>query len=258
MASRRVVKKKVTISANDNIIPDPDVALELGKSISITEAKEEEAARQVHATHARILTESVPKPAKKKTGSRSTISIVIQDTPSPPKSNPKTLDEAFSSALAAEARFTDLQLLEFLSSYPLTLGEAFFGARIIEAHFEDENNQAVDANVGNQEEPKVKDKQEVKKADDQEIENIQDEEGKNVEDQQVSEADDDTNIDDFGCLLPHHKGADLIVEEVVLENIKSDLKEDEDEQGKKRRIKELLHFLKLVLSLRAFVKRAFD
>ncbi|GJQ92612.1 hypothetical protein Tco_0003751, partial [Tanacetum coccineum] len=54
------------------------------------------------------------------------------------------------------------------------------------------------------------------KADDQEIENIQDEEGKNVEDQQVSEADDYTNIDDFGCLLTHHKGADLTVEEVVL------------------------------------------
>ncbi|GJU37150.1 hypothetical protein Tco_1185504 [Tanacetum coccineum] len=46
-------------------------------------------------------------------------------------------------------------------------------------------------------------------ADDQEIENIQDEEGKNVEDQQVSEVDDDTNIDDFGCSLPHHTGADF-------------------------------------------------
>ncbi|GJX87987.1 hypothetical protein Tco_0340001 [Tanacetum coccineum] len=87
----------------------------------------------------------------------------------------------------------------------------------------------VDANVGDQEEPQVKDKQ-VKKADDQEIENIQDEEGKNVEDQQVSEADDDTNIDDFGCSLSHHKGDDLTVEKVVLENIKSDLEEDEDEQ----------------------------
>ncbi|GKC33843.1 hypothetical protein Tco_1046227 [Tanacetum coccineum] len=85
-ASRRVVKKKVTISADDNIIPDPDVALELGKSISITKAEEEEAARQVHATHARIVTESVPEPAKKKTGSKSTRSVVIQDTPSAPKS----------------------------------------------------------------------------------------------------------------------------------------------------------------------------
>nr|GFC85093.1 hypothetical protein [Tanacetum cinerariifolium] len=74
-ASRRVVKKKVTISAD--IIPDLEVALELGKSISLTKAEEEEAARQVYATHARIVTESKPKPAKKKTSSRSTGSVVI-------------------------------------------------------------------------------------------------------------------------------------------------------------------------------------
>ncbi|GJT11488.1 hypothetical protein Tco_0858530 [Tanacetum coccineum] len=71
-ASRRVVKKKVIISTDDNIISDDlDVALELGKSISKTEAEEAEAARQVHATHARIVTESVPESAKKKTSSRS-------------------------------------------------------------------------------------------------------------------------------------------------------------------------------------------
>ncbi|GJU14069.1 hypothetical protein Tco_1136465 [Tanacetum coccineum] len=70
-AIRRVVKKKVTIFADENIIPDPDVALELGKSISLAEAEEEAAAKQVHATHARIMTESVPESAKKKTGSRS-------------------------------------------------------------------------------------------------------------------------------------------------------------------------------------------
>ncbi|GJT46810.1 hypothetical protein Tco_0955525 [Tanacetum coccineum] len=132
--------------------------------------------------------------------------------------------------MAVEARFTDLQLLKILRSYPSTLGEAFFRARITEARFEDKNNQTVDTNVGDQEDPNVKDKQEVKKANDQEIENIQDEDGKNVEDQQVSEADDDTNIDDFGSSLPHHKGADLTVEEVVLENIKTDLEKDEDEQ----------------------------
>nr|GEY64588.1 hypothetical protein [Tanacetum cinerariifolium] len=45
--SRRVVKKKVTISTAKNIIHNPGVALELGKSISLTEAAEEEAARQV-------------------------------------------------------------------------------------------------------------------------------------------------------------------------------------------------------------------
>nr|GEX72605.1 retrotransposon-related protein [Tanacetum cinerariifolium] len=55
-----------------------------------------------------------------------------------------------------------LQRLLF-RSYPSTLEEAFFRARITEARFEDENNQAVDANVSNQEEPEVKDKQEVKK-----------------------------------------------------------------------------------------------
>ncbi|GKE42514.1 hypothetical protein Tco_1469798, partial [Tanacetum coccineum] len=65
-ASRRVVKKKFTITADDNIIPEPDVALELGKSISLTEAAKEEAARQVHATHARIVTKSIPKPARRK------------------------------------------------------------------------------------------------------------------------------------------------------------------------------------------------
>ncbi|GKE36359.1 hypothetical protein Tco_1459764, partial [Tanacetum coccineum] len=85
-ASRRV-KKKVTLSANDNIIfDDPNVALELAKSISQTEAEEAEAARKVHATHARIVTESVPEFAKNKSSGRSSKSVVIQDTPSAPKS----------------------------------------------------------------------------------------------------------------------------------------------------------------------------
>nr|GEW06482.1 hypothetical protein [Tanacetum cinerariifolium] len=80
---------------------------------------------------------------------------------------------------------------------------------ITEARFEDENNQKVDNNVRNQEDPNMNDKQEVKKVDDQEIENIKDEEGKNAQDQQVSKVDDDTNNDDFDCLLPPHKGVDL-------------------------------------------------
>ncbi|GJT26104.1 hypothetical protein Tco_0906379 [Tanacetum coccineum] len=86
-SSKRRVKKKVTLSAADNIISDDlDAALELGKSISQTKAEEAEAARQVHATHARIVTES----EKKKSGGRSYKSIVIQDTPSAPKSKPAT------------------------------------------------------------------------------------------------------------------------------------------------------------------------
>ncbi|GJV28458.1 hypothetical protein Tco_1384906 [Tanacetum coccineum] len=88
-ASGRVVKKKVTLSANDNIISDdPDDALKLAKSISQTEAEEVEAARKVHATHARIVTESVSESSKKKSSDRSSKSVVIQDTPSAPKSKP--------------------------------------------------------------------------------------------------------------------------------------------------------------------------
>ncbi|GJV84796.1 hypothetical protein Tco_1524694 [Tanacetum coccineum] len=68
--SRRVVKKNVMISADDNIISDdPDVALELGNSINKTKAKKAEATRQVHATHARIVTESVPEPTRSTGGS---------------------------------------------------------------------------------------------------------------------------------------------------------------------------------------------
>ncbi|GKA64170.1 hypothetical protein Tco_0763776 [Tanacetum coccineum] len=71
-SGKRRVKKKVTLSADDNIISDdPDAALELAKSFSQTEVEEAEAARKVHATHVRIVTEAVPKSAKKKYGGRS-------------------------------------------------------------------------------------------------------------------------------------------------------------------------------------------
>nr|GEZ08791.1 hypothetical protein [Tanacetum cinerariifolium] len=58
--NRRVIKKKVSIFADDNIIPEPDVALELGKSKSLTESTEEEVARQVHATHEMIINKRQP------------------------------------------------------------------------------------------------------------------------------------------------------------------------------------------------------
>ncbi|GKD43077.1 hypothetical protein Tco_1267722 [Tanacetum coccineum] len=55
------------MSADDNIISDdPDTTLELGKSISQIEAEEAKATRQVHATHARIMTESVPESTKRR------------------------------------------------------------------------------------------------------------------------------------------------------------------------------------------------
>ncbi|GJU51942.1 hypothetical protein Tco_1221497 [Tanacetum coccineum] len=51
---------------HDNIVPKPDLALELGKSISLTEAEEEVVAREVHATHARIVSESEPEPTQRR------------------------------------------------------------------------------------------------------------------------------------------------------------------------------------------------
>ncbi|GJS04696.1 hypothetical protein Tco_0321204 [Tanacetum coccineum] len=89
-SSKRRVKKKVTLFTDDNIIfDDPDVALELGKSISKTKAEEAEAARQVHATHARIVIESVPDPTKRRKSGK-----VTSDPPKKLKGVPSlTLEE---------------------------------------------------------------------------------------------------------------------------------------------------------------------
>ncbi|GKA76368.1 hypothetical protein Tco_0782829, partial [Tanacetum coccineum] len=69
-SSIRVINKKVSISADDNIIPKPDVALELGKSMSLTKGAGEKAARRVHANHEMIVTESdiSPDPSQKLKG----------------------------------------------------------------------------------------------------------------------------------------------------------------------------------------------
>ncbi|GKF36788.1 hypothetical protein Tco_0113546, partial [Tanacetum coccineum] len=52
--------------------------------------EEAEAAMKVHATHARIGTESIPESAKKKSSGRSSKRVIIQDTLSTPKSKPTT------------------------------------------------------------------------------------------------------------------------------------------------------------------------
>nr|GEV45869.1 hypothetical protein [Tanacetum cinerariifolium] len=76
--SKRVVKKKVTLSVDDNIIfGDPDAALELAK----------------------IVTESFSESAKKKSSGRSSKSVVIHDTPSAPKSKSATLKTKLKGAL---------------------------------------------------------------------------------------------------------------------------------------------------------------
>ncbi|GJT69253.1 hypothetical protein Tco_1028539 [Tanacetum coccineum] len=62
-----------SINVSDESEPEPLIRRKTSrKSISLTKAEEEAAARQVHATHARIISESVPEPARRR---RSDIAI---------------------------------------------------------------------------------------------------------------------------------------------------------------------------------------
>ncbi|GJQ89185.1 hypothetical protein Tco_0000324 [Tanacetum coccineum] len=81
-ASRRVVKKKVTISAADNIIPDPGAALELAKSINQTKAEEAEAARKIYPCYTCYdHTPSAPKskPVTSKTKLKGASSLTLKE-----------------------------------------------------------------------------------------------------------------------------------------------------------------------------------
>ncbi|GKE64799.1 hypothetical protein Tco_1518960 [Tanacetum coccineum] len=80
-------KKKSFISADDNIIPEPDAALKLGKSISKTEVEITEEERHIHETHERLVTakptsvdESDGEPANRTTGRRRPSNIDFRDT----------------------------------------------------------------------------------------------------------------------------------------------------------------------------------
>ncbi|GJR75792.1 hypothetical protein Tco_0088157 [Tanacetum coccineum] len=73
--------KESSLKADDNIIPDDlDVALKLAKSISRTEAEEQEAARLVHETHERLVTEQ-------STGRRRQTAMLAADTKKPIKAS---------------------------------------------------------------------------------------------------------------------------------------------------------------------------
>nr|GEU35950.1 integrase, catalytic region, zinc finger, CCHC-type, peptidase aspartic, catalytic [Tanacetum cinerariifolium] len=81
----------IDVSEESELEPEPEQAKKKTSSKKDqNEAEEAEAARKVHATHSRIVTESVPESAKKKSGDRSSKSVVIQDTLSTLKSKPTT------------------------------------------------------------------------------------------------------------------------------------------------------------------------
>ncbi|GJR01087.1 hypothetical protein Tco_0524071 [Tanacetum coccineum] len=54
---KSATNKNSSITSEDNILLDPDEAFKLGKSISLTEAKEQDEQRRVHETHERLVTE---------------------------------------------------------------------------------------------------------------------------------------------------------------------------------------------------------
>ncbi|GKB46253.1 hypothetical protein Tco_0897006, partial [Tanacetum coccineum] len=85
-----------TIDVSEESEPEPESVkkrLLLGKSISKTGAKEAEAARRVHATHARIVTESVLEPPRRRKSSK-----VTSDPPKKLKGVPSLTPEEQEAA----------------------------------------------------------------------------------------------------------------------------------------------------------------
>ncbi|GJZ19268.1 hypothetical protein Tco_0555858 [Tanacetum coccineum] len=160
-ASRRVVKKKVILSADDNIFfDDPDAPLELAKSISKSKAGEAEATRKVHATHARIVTESVSESAKKKSSDRSSKSIVIQDTPSAPKSKSATSKAKLKGVLNQDKDITKEEVI------------LKWGDEQDSEHSNDDENDKKDGDANDEGDDHVSDAQD---ADDEDVETESDE-----------------------------------------------------------------------------------
>ncbi|GJU52950.1 hypothetical protein Tco_1226664 [Tanacetum coccineum] len=74
--------KKGYISAEDNIIPNPNVALKLGVSISLTKTEEQDEQKIVHETHERLVTEKTSNDEKEgRVIRRRSSGVVIRDTP---------------------------------------------------------------------------------------------------------------------------------------------------------------------------------
>ncbi|GKC08708.1 hypothetical protein Tco_1000318 [Tanacetum coccineum] len=98
---------------HDNIIPKPDLALELGKSISLTEAEEEAVAREVHATHARIVSGPDPEPMQEdQTGSNSGKLHVSLAGPNPEHMDDEFLATAYPKVHENLKLITDKRVIE--------------------------------------------------------------------------------------------------------------------------------------------------
>nr|GEU39635.1 retrovirus-related Pol polyprotein from transposon TNT 1-94 [Tanacetum cinerariifolium] len=164
--------KERSLTANDTIIPnDRDAALELAKSISRTEAEEQKAARLVHETHERLVTEQ-------STGRRRQTGVTIRDTPTVTKK--KTQEQSLK-----------LKGMELLSDVSMLAADT---KKAIKA------SKKKDTNEGDGSKPEVLD---VSKAmsSDQESKNKSwgeskdDDNDDHKSDDEITESDDDTSID---------------------------------------------------------------
>ncbi|GJT58227.1 hypothetical protein Tco_0993281 [Tanacetum coccineum] len=94
-------------------VPKPDLALELGKSISLTEAEEEAVAREVHATHARIVSGPDPEPMQEdQTGSNSGKLHVSLAGPNPEHMDDEFLATAYPKVHENLKLITDERVIE--------------------------------------------------------------------------------------------------------------------------------------------------
>ncbi|GJS60830.1 hypothetical protein Tco_0655614 [Tanacetum coccineum] len=91
-------QETVDVSEESEPEPKPVKRKTASKSISKTEAEEAEAARQVHATHARIVTESIPKPTRRRKSGK-----VTSDPPKKLKGVPSLTPEEQEAADTMQA-----------------------------------------------------------------------------------------------------------------------------------------------------------
>ncbi|GKC63628.1 hypothetical protein Tco_1096226 [Tanacetum coccineum] len=113
------IPPKKSRGKDDNIVPEPEIALELGKSISLTEAAEEEVARQVHATHARIVIEPVPEPTRRRPSEQ-----IAADTMKALKESKKTSRRQPSTRGSSEGTGVSPGVLDESTVVPTTSSEA--------------------------------------------------------------------------------------------------------------------------------------
>ncbi|GKE32890.1 hypothetical protein Tco_1452212, partial [Tanacetum coccineum] len=183
---RRVIMKKVSISVDDNIIPELDFTLELGKSMSLTEAVEEEAARDTSS----VLKKTSPDPSQKLNGVHTLTpeEQLTVDTIQPLKASIKSIRSQPHAGGSSEGTGTKPGVLDESTITPTTSSEGT-GTKLgvpNEEKFTSEAKADVTLDWGSKEES------EYTKEDDDDDENI---EWVDTDEEEEKNDDDDENIE---------------------------------------------------------------